>query len=109
MLIAPTEIRDTSICNLPSKELVMKPCKQNGRDSSHVVYSAGDMKCFIKFNNATMNEAHSQLFFYNKMKERSNATIRIPPIYHAFGPEYGEARIAMEYIEIDSERRQSRS
>lgn len=72
------EIRDSSICNLPSKELVTTLCKQKGSDSNHVVYSAGDMKCFIKYNNVTLNEAHSQLFSYNQMKQKSNATIRIP-------------------------------
>lgn len=83
----------------------MTLCKQKGRYSNHVVYSADDMKCFIKYNNATMNEAHSQLFFYNQMKQKSNATIRIPQIYHAFETENGgKAYIVMEHIEIDVER-----
>ncbi|PKX93973.1 uncharacterized protein P174DRAFT_460098 [Aspergillus novofumigatus IBT 16806] len=53
-------------------------------------------------------EAHAQVFFRQKSRERNNSTIRIPEVYHAF--EVGGAKrrgytyIVMEYIDIDLER-----
>ncbi|KAF7115864.1 hypothetical protein CNMCM5793_003607 [Aspergillus hiratsukae] len=55
-----------------------------------------------------MEEARAQVFFRQKIMERSNATIRIPEVYHAFevGGEKGRGYtyIVMEHIEIDFER-----
>ncbi|GIK04655.1 hypothetical protein Aspvir_008738 [Aspergillus viridinutans] len=57
-----------------------------------------------------MEEAHAQVFFRQKSRERSNATIRIPEVYHAFkvgggrGGGRGYTYIVMEHIEIDFER-----
>ncbi|GIJ83650.1 hypothetical protein Asppvi_002480 [Aspergillus pseudoviridinutans] len=57
-----------------------------------------------------MEEAHAQVFFYQKSRERSNATIRIPEVYHAFkvgggrNGGRGYTYVVMEHIEIDFER-----
>jgi hypothetical protein len=104
MLITPTEILNRAIPDLPSKELVARLCKRKGPDFNHVIYSSANGKnFFIKYNNASMNEAHSQLFFYDQIAKKEDATIRIPQIYHAFENEDTRACIVMEHIDIDPE------
>jgi hypothetical protein len=104
MLITPTEILNRAIPGLPSMKLVVRLCKRKGSDFNHLIYSANGKNFFIKYNNASMNEARSQLFFHDQIAKKEDATIRIPQIYHAFETDDGRAYIIMEYIDIDPER-----
>lgn len=100
MLITQNEILNPSITNLPSKNHVIKLCRKQGPYDNHFAYSAGDRDIFIKYNNASMDEAHSQLFFYNEIMKNSHSMIRIPEIYHAFKTDTGSTYILMEHINI---------
>jgi hypothetical protein len=102
MLITRNEILNPSIPNLPSKDLVITLCRQKGSDCNHLTYSTGGKDIFIKYNNATMDEAHAQLFFYNQIITKSHSTIRIPEIYHAFKSDNGDTYILMENIDIET-------
>jgi hypothetical protein len=103
------EIYNPAIPGLPPKDVVGRLCKKKGFDSNTLTYSAEGNTFFIKYNNATMEEAHAQVFFRQKSRE-SNATFRIPEVYHAFivgeggGTGRGYTYIVMEHIEIDFER-----
>ncbi|PLB47551.1 hypothetical protein P170DRAFT_409706 [Aspergillus steynii IBT 23096] len=48
-----------------------------------------------------MAEAHAHLFFYSRINENSQSTIRIPERYHAWQPD-GSSSVyhVMEYIDI---------
>lgn len=47
-----------------------------------------------------MDEAHTQLFFYEQIMKKRDSVIRIPEIYHAFETELGLTYILMEHIDI---------
>ncbi|KAF4230347.1 hypothetical protein CNMCM6805_000746 [Aspergillus fumigatiaffinis] len=103
------EIYNPAIPGLPPKDVVGRLCKKKGFDSNTLTYSTEGNTFFIKYNNVTMEEAHAQVFFRQKSRE-SNATFRIPEVYHAFivgeggGTGRGYTYIVMEHIEIDFER-----
>ncbi|KAF4248158.1 hypothetical protein CNMCM8980_006277 [Aspergillus fumigatiaffinis] len=78
-----SEIYNPAIPGLPPKNVVVRLCKKKGFDSNILTYSAEGNTFFIKYNNVTMEEAHAQVFFRQKSRE-SNATFRIPEVYHAF-------------------------
>jgi len=100
MLITTSEILNPSITNLPSKATVIKLCRKKGFDHNHITYSTEDKDIFIKYNTATMDEAHTQLFFYEQIKKKRDSVIQIPEIYHAFEAEPGMVYILMENIHI---------
>ncbi|KAJ9213499.1 hypothetical protein DTO166G4_4942 [Paecilomyces variotii] len=100
MLITASEILNPSIANLPSKATVIKLCKKKGFRHNHITYSTDDKDIFIKYNNASMDEAHTQLFFYEQIMKKRDSVIRIPEIYHAFETELGLTYILMEHIDI---------
>lgn len=101
MSIKPDEILSPSIASLPTKELVVRLCKKKGPYHNHLAYSTEDRTVFIKYNNASMDQAHAQLFFYNQIMSKNNSILRIPEIYHAFRTETGQTYILMEYIQIE--------
>lgn len=101
MIVADREIFNPNIPNLPTRDEVEKLCRQKGFERHHLVYIANDTRFFIKYNNAKMAEAHSQLFFHSQIR-RLRSKIHIPEIYHAWRPAKGAfAYIVMEYIDID--------
>ncbi|KAJ9257924.1 hypothetical protein DTO207G8_1701 [Paecilomyces variotii] len=103
MLITEKEILNPSIPDLPSKELVIELCKREGSRRNHLTYSSKDREIFIKYNNASMSEAHTQLFFYNYMMSKDNPVFRIPEIYHAFQTEGKGTYILKENIDIEGQ------
>lgn len=108
MSTTQNEILNPAIPGLPSKDVVVRLCKKKGCNFNTLTYSAEGNTFFIKYNNVTMEEAHAQVFFRQESGKRSNATIRIPEVYHAFeaggGRGMGYTYIVMEHIEIDFER-----
>lgn len=84
------------------------PLQEKGCYSNTLTYSAEGNIFFIKYNNVTMEEAHPQVFFHRESRKRSNTTIRVPEVYHAFESGNGRGRgftyIVMEQSEIDSEK-----
>ncbi|KAI9374046.1 hypothetical protein BJX61DRAFT_551835 [Aspergillus egyptiacus] len=102
MIVTDKEIFNPSIPDLPSKDEVVKLCRQKGLDYNRLTYTSANGKVFfIKYNNAKMAEAHAQLFFYSHIKANSQSTIRIPELYHAWLPDHSRsAYIVMEYIDI---------
>jgi hypothetical protein len=108
MSTTQSEILNPAIPGLPPKDVVVRLCKKKGFDFNTLTYSAEGNTFFIKYNNVTMEEAHAQVFFRQKISERNNTTIRIPEVYHAFNVGGGGGRgytyIVMEHIEIDFER-----
>ena len=106
MLVTDDEILNPAmIDDLPSKDLVEKLCRRKGYSYNHLKYTSPDSgkDYFIKYNNATMSEAHAQLFFYTEVVQKNpNSTIRIPQLYHAWREGATVwAYIVMEYIPID--------
>ncbi|KAJ9241018.1 hypothetical protein DTO271D3_1110 [Paecilomyces variotii] len=100
MIITKSEILNPSVANLPSKATVIKLCKKKGFRHNHITYFTDDKDIFIKYNNASMDEAHTQLFFYEQIMKKRDSVIRIPEIYHAFETELGLTYILMEHIDI---------
>lgn len=100
MLITEKEILNPSIPDLPSKDLVIELCRREGARRNHLTYSSKYRDIFIKYNNASMSEAHTQLFFYNYMMSKDNPVFRVPEIYHAFQTERQGTYILMEHIHI---------
>lgn len=47
----------------------------------------------VKYNNATMNETHSRLFFHNQMWAKSSPRIRRVRIHHVFETDKAKACI----------------
>ncbi|KAL4780144.1 hypothetical protein BJX76DRAFT_351209 [Aspergillus varians] len=102
MIVTDNEIFNPSIPDLPSKDQVVKLCRQKGLDYNHLTYTTANGKIlFIKYNNAKMAEAHAHLFFYSHVNANPESTIRIPELYHAWLPEHSSsAYLVMEYIDI---------
>jgi hypothetical protein len=101
LLVTDDEIFNPAIRHLPTKELVMDLCRLKGTDHNSLKYSTKGKDFFIKYNNATISEAHAQLFFYSRINSNPNSSIRIPEIYHAWKePDDKKAYIVMEYINI---------
>ncbi|KAK2749950.1 hypothetical protein FQN55_002667 [Onygenales sp. PD_40] len=102
MLVTDNEILNPDVPGLPPKDLVKKLCRAKGSNCNNVKYSSHGKDFFIKYNNATISEAHAQLFFFTQIKANPNSAIRIPEIFHAWRePLDGTVYIIMEHIDID--------
>lgn len=102
MIVTDEEIFNPSVPDLPSKDQVVKLCRQKGADYNRLTYTAPNGKIFfIKYNNATMPEAHAQLFFSSHINANPQSTIRIPELYHAWQADHSySAYLVMEYIDV---------
>lgn len=103
MLITDDEILNPNIPDLPSKKEVIRLCRKHRSDSdtSHLTYpSPNGRTFFIKYRNASMAEARTQLYLHDRIiAARPRTTIRIPEIYHALDSNSGTYMV-MEYIDI---------
>lgn len=102
MIVTDNGIFNPNVPDLPTKDQVQQLCRQKGSQYNRLKYTANGSNFFIKYNNATMAEAHAQLFFHSQIKQSPHANIHIPEIYHSWLADHGaSAYIVMEYIDID--------
>ena len=106
VVMSPSEYEFQYNPNLPSDEKIVAHCLELGfdpRGTQIVDPSTSSIIAWIKYGpNVTIDEARTQHWTFNALREAGVSEVQVAPVFHAFTADYRGlpiGYIAMEYID----------